>query len=294
MKLAFTIKHHDWEYIERRGGIELLTHLRGGAARVEFRRAAIERAYARFAAAEAEERPEAEIGGLGLVVVQRALLTAEDLGGLLHAFRGDDPWQRLRRTTIPDLDSAYEWALATPDEAFARAFCLADEGVLREERLPDSVARPLLDLRRREIARWSNMLDNAASLWHTLHGVAKATMHGFPVFAGIYVFDRPGGGEVGAGLRPSPFGRCAIAAGSRERDREVRTERLPVRLDNEGVATWSRWGKQAARLVGDLCANQVESRMRGYAATIPLRFVSRLGAEDRARVEAALREEENL
>jgi hypothetical protein len=100
MKLAFTIKHHDWDYIERRGGIELLTHLRGAATRVAFRRAAIDRAYVQFAAAEAAGRPDAEVGGLGLVVVQRALLAAEDLGGLLHAFRGDDPWDRLRRTTI--------------------------------------------------------------------------------------------------------------------------------------------------------------------------------------------------
>jgi hypothetical protein len=132
------------------------------------------------------------------------------------------------------------------------------------------------------------MLENSASLWHTLHGVAKATMHGFPVFAGAYVFEPPGAGEVGAGLRPSPFGRCAIAAGSRERGREVRTDRLPVRLDMEGVATWARWGKVAARLAADLCANQAESRMRGYAATIPLRLVSRLSADAREQIEAAV------
>lgn len=293
MQLAFTVKHHDWEYIEQRGGIELLTHLRGAATRVEFRRSSIERAYARFATADAEERSEAEVGGLGLVVVQRALLAAEDLGGLLHAFRGDDPWQRLRKTTIPDLDAGYDWALARPEEAFAEAFCLADEHILREEGLTNRVIGPLMDLRGREITRWSRMLGNAANLWHTLHGVAKATMHGFPVFAGTYVFDPPGAGEVGAGLRPSPFGRCAIAASSRERDREVRTDRLPVRLDQQGVATWARWGKVAARLAGELSANQAESRMGGYAATIPLRFISRLSPDERSLVEAALTERED-
>jgi hypothetical protein len=293
MQLAFTLKHHDSNYVEHRGGIELLTHLRGAASRVEFRRAAITRAKERFASGEAEERSEAELGGLGLIVIQRALLAAEDLGGLLHAFRGDDPWQRLRKTSIPDLDAAYDWAVATPEEAFSRAFGLANEGVLREDGLGDEVVAPLLDLRQLEIARWSWMLENAASLWHTLHLVAKATMHGFPVFAGNYVFDPPGAGEVGNGLRRSPFGRCAIAASSRERNYEVRTDRVPVRLDSEGVSTWARWGKVAARLAGELCANQAESRMRSYAAIIPLRFVSRLSSHERALVERALTAQED-
>src|SRR4051794_10106957 len=94
----------------------------------------------------------------------------------------------------------------------------------------EAAIRPLLNLRQREVKRWVRMLESAASLWSTLHGVAKATMHGFPVFAGTYVFEPPGGGEVGAGLRASPFGRSAIAAASREQGQEVRTDRLPVRL----------------------------------------------------------------
>ncbi|MGI8846437.1 MAG: hypothetical protein ACR2HC_09760 [Thermoleophilaceae bacterium] len=293
MQLAFTIKLHHWDYVERQGGIELLTHLREASTRVVFRRAAIERAYEGFAAAEADGRVEAEVGGLGLVVVQRALLAAEDLGGLLHAFRADDPWERLRKSTISDLDAAYGWALATPEEVFSKAFCLADGAVLREEGLTNDVIEPLMDLRRREVARWSRMLENAANLWHSLNGVAKATMHGFPVFAGTYVFDPPGAGEVGEGLRPSPFGRSAIAASSRERDGQVRTARLPVRLDREGVATWARWGKIAALLTGDLCANQAESRMRGYAAAIPLRLLWRLSLQEQELVRATLNRHED-
>lgn len=285
MQLAFTLKHNDWPYIERRGGIELLTHLRGAPARVEFRRAAITRAHETFSSGEAENLSEAALGGLGLIVVQRALLAAEDLGGLLHAFLGDDPWRRLRATTIPDIDSAYEWALASPEALFSKTFCLADDRVLREEGVDEAAIRPLLNLRQREVRRWVRMLESAASLWSTLHGVAKATMHGFPVFAGTYVFEPPGAGEVGTGLRASPFGRCAIAAASREHGQEVRTDRLPVRLDREGVAMWARLGKIAASLAGDVCAQQAESRMRGYAATIPLRFISRLNAEDRTLIE---------
>jgi hypothetical protein len=285
MQLAFTLKHNDWPYIERRGGIELLTHLRGAPARVAFRRAAITRALDTFSSGEAAGLPEPELGGLGLIVVQRALLAAEDLGGLLHAFHGDDPWGRLRATTIPDIDSAYEWALANPEALFSEAFCLADDRVLRKEGLDDVAIHPLLNLRQREVKRWVRMLESAASLWSTLHGVAKATMHGFPVFAGTYVFESPGGGQVGAGLRASPFGRCAIAASSIEHGQEVRTDRLPVRLDREGVAMWARWGKVAASLAGDVCAQQAESRMRGYAGTIPLRFPARLNAEERRLVE---------
>jgi hypothetical protein len=77
MQIFGTLRHHDHDYVERRGGFELLTHLRRAPARVKYRREAIERAYSRFQRAEAEQRPEPECCGPGLLVLQRAVLAAE-------------------------------------------------------------------------------------------------------------------------------------------------------------------------------------------------------------------------
>src|SRR3954462_1347170 len=108
MYLAVTIEHDDPGYVEDRGGYALLSHLRGAPARVAHRRETIQRALDAFESAERDGQPDPEIGGRGLLLLQRALLAAEDLGGLLHAFAGPDPWQRLRTARIPELDAAFE------------------------------------------------------------------------------------------------------------------------------------------------------------------------------------------
>src|SRR5437879_28349 len=101
MKMALVVVHHDHAYVERRGGWEFWVHTRGAPARVEYRRQAIARAHDLYGAHE-EGKPEPEVGGLGLLVLQRALLAVEDLGGMLHALAGPGPetWERLRRANI--------------------------------------------------------------------------------------------------------------------------------------------------------------------------------------------------
>src|SRR5204863_7956305 len=99
-------------YIERRGGMPFYSHLRGGAARGSFREDAVARAFELYEQGKAEMRSEAELGGRALLVLQRALLAAEDVGGLLHALSGPDPWARLVSTKLPQLDSAFEQVLS--------------------------------------------------------------------------------------------------------------------------------------------------------------------------------------
>lgn len=118
-KLAVRLAHHDHEYVEDRGGWALLTHLRGAASRARYRTEAIDRAFDRFVEAEDGGRANPKIGGLALLVLQRALLAAEDLGGLLYAFRGSDPWARLVSARVPDLDAAFEAAFRDPELALA-------------------------------------------------------------------------------------------------------------------------------------------------------------------------------
>jgi hypothetical protein len=80
---------------------------------MEYRRLAIQRAYDRFAAAEDNGLDDSQLGGLGLIVLQRALLAVEDLGGVLHSFAGSDPWIRLRSAKISDITAAFDRVLAS-------------------------------------------------------------------------------------------------------------------------------------------------------------------------------------
>jgi hypothetical protein len=48
MKLGIGLAHHDHSYVNRRGGWELLTELRGGGVRADYRRRAVDRSFKRF------------------------------------------------------------------------------------------------------------------------------------------------------------------------------------------------------------------------------------------------------
>jgi hypothetical protein len=113
--------------------------------------------------------------------MQRALLAAEDLGGLIHAFRSRDPWTALRATTIDRIDEAFMWAGGQRKEALVKLFVLADRQLLEAGGYADRDIEILLRARDRVIQRWARMLSTAGSLWLSLRAAAKVTMHGFPM-----------------------------------------------------------------------------------------------------------------
>jgi len=220
--------------------------------------------------------------------MQRALLAAEDLGGVLSAFRADDPWTELRATAIDRIDEAFEWTVVHPIEALPKVFLIADRGALEEEGLAEGDIDTLMRLRERTVQRWNRMLETSASLWLSLRHVAKATIHGFPIWAGDFVFKPPGAGQLSEGLPQSPYGRCALLVTSTEHytgnSTEIRSHRSPVRLDREAVARYARDGKVAARLYAEICDSQAQSRTLGYAAGIPFLLARSLSASDRERL----------
>jgi hypothetical protein len=71
MKLGIGLAHHDHSYVNRRGGWELLTELRGGGVRADYRRRAVDRSFKRFEVARVLGAPDAEVGGHGLLRVPR-------------------------------------------------------------------------------------------------------------------------------------------------------------------------------------------------------------------------------
>jgi len=284
MKVGLSIAHHDHGYVERRGGWELLTHLRGAPARVEYRREAIARALRGYEQAASDRKPNAEVSGLGLIVLQRALLAAEDLGGLLHAFAGPRPWDRLRATTIVQLDEAFNSVLIDPRPAFHDAFRLPIDEHLDDEHLDDMERLAFVRLRERVMGRWEVMLQRAARLWLAHRQVAKATMHGFPLLASEHVVGPPGAGELSDGVR-WPGGLFAVAVTSSERGGHVRTDRHVVTLDRDDVRHYDRQGRSTARLVGELCDSHASSIMDGYAATLPTDLLRTLSGADQKRIE---------
>lgn len=294
VKVGFSITHHDHAYVQRRGGWELLTHMRGAAARVAYRREAIDRALALYEQAAHDGRSGPEVGGNGLIVLQRALLAAEDLGGLLHAFAGPHPWDRLRATNIARLDEAFTRAAGSTELVLQEAFRIPTDEHLRDEEMTDAERPAFGRLRARVAQRWTGMLKRAATLWLPHRAVAKATMHGFPLVAGEHVVGPPGAGELREGVRwpDKPF---AIAVTSSERGGHVRSDRHLVLLDSDSVRRYHRDGRCAAQLAGELCESHSASIMEGCAAMLPTELVRTLSREDQALIEelAARRQRES-
>lgn len=301
LHLEIDIAEVDSAYVEQRGGTALLSYLREGTARAEHRREAIQRAVNLYdKAAATTSGPTAEVGGYGLLVLQRALFAVEDLGVLLHAFAGDDPWTRLRSARIPDLQRAFHRAVNDLDAVLTESFVLATEGLLSREDLTDDQHAALLRLRELAVDRWGRMLARIAGWWVNYFNIAKATMHGFPFVAGKMVTDSPGAGLLGVGLghhRP-PF---AVAVTSRDRptrnvtarlspdgtpihQREIATTRTAVALDERNVADFARTGRLAARLTAELCEHQRNSIMSRHRGSIPLRAVRYLDSDHRRAI----------
>jgi hypothetical protein len=276
-------------YAADRGGVELLSYLREGAARAEHRREAIRRARDLHDNARHDDQRATEAGGFGLLVLQRVLFAVEDVGVLLHSFAGDDPWERLRSTRIPDLRTAFERAVNDVDQVIEEAFVLATDSQIAEEDVTPDQQAALARLGTLTRQRWVRMLERVASWWLGHFNVAKATMHGFPFVAGELVRERPGAGALGAGFtsRTSPF---AVAVTSKDRgietiarepgpdgesvtQREILTTRTPVGLAPSDVAHFDRTGRIAAHLATELCRHHAESIMSAHIGGIPMRAV---------------------
>lgn len=280
MQMALQLRHHDHDYIERLCGWPLYTHLRNASALAEFRAAAVERAWKGYRRAEADSRPDAERGGLGLIVIQRALLAAEDLGRLLHAFADESPWVAFRRAKIDDLDRIFAQAAKDPEEQLFK-MGLLDSSALLGTDLSKSVREAALKLREITARQWSVQLHDSAGLWLTHAPLARATTHGFPVIAGDLLTESPGAGELGEHAQIPDARPFAVVMISKVRDREVNTQLHTVHLDRRMVRMIRDLGRSAAGLYGQLAELKSNCLQVGQAGTVPLLFADRLGNDAR-------------
>jgi hypothetical protein len=268
----------------------MLTHLRGGVVRAEYRTRAIDRSFELFEARRDDGAPDAEVGGHGLLVVQRSLLAAEDLGGLMHALAQPTPWAALRGTNMPELDAAFARAADEPRGVLENAYRLISEQQLSSEGFAEDELVALGRLRSRTYSCWARMLQRVAEFWASTASIAKATMHGFPVLAGSLVLGPPPAGQlaeiVGQVLQDYDPGRFAVAIPAKREGSVVETEVIPVPLNDDAVAHYRGSGITAARLYSRLCEAHANSIMSGHSAMLSDHLLHTLPDEDRALVES--------
>lgn len=282
--MALRGRHHDHDYVENHGGWPFYSYLRGASSRAEFRDGAIERSWAAYRRAAVGSTPSAELGGLGLIVLQRALLAAEDLGRLLHAVGAEEPWIALRQARIDDLNEAFA-AVAENGEIALRRLGLIDSAALVDLDLPRIAAAAALRLREITAREWAAQLTQSADLWLTHWPLARATMHGFPIVAGELIVGPPGAGELGEGLRTPEARPFAVAATSNVKDKHVETDRHIVHLDRLAVGDLRELGRGAAGLCGRLGALKAQAISVAEEGALPLDLASRLTERERRVLE---------
>jgi hypothetical protein len=294
LKLVYA--HHDHDYVERRGGPLLYTHMRGAGGRGRYRRAAVERAHAMYTTALAEGGASMRVGGLGLLVLQRAMLAAEDLGGLLHALLGTPPsFERLTSVSYEELDEVFLDVRNRPERVL-EPFILPTREVLEGEDMTALEVEAAMRLVALTRSRWLQMVRRVAELWLDERVVAKATMHGIPLVAGELVFGPPQAGVLAEDLRDPGTRPFAVAVLSRVQHdrREVITERHIVQLDDRSVSRYLRAGKTAVRLAEELSQTQATSIELGYGYGLPKHSFSLLSSQERVLLDEAMARQQEV
>ena len=259
LKVGLTLPPHDQQYLERRGGIELMSHLRSAGPRAEYRSAAIDRAHDRYIAGDQAHANESELCGLGLIVLQRAYLAVEDLAGLIHAFGGPDPWHRLRSTTVPDLEAALSFVQEDVEAVLTQVFCLPTVGELRAELLREPDLALMLKVRAALARRWHAMLTRTVFVWSQAKS-AKATMHGFPIVSGAELIGPPRAGILAEGFEHQELRRFAVALLTTSKSiHHAHTMKVPIALDPSAVQRCRQAGIAAARLYSEAARAHVHS-----------------------------------
>lgn len=285
MYFELTIRHHDHAYVESRGGHAFFSHLRGAPSRCAYRRRALEGAHRLYHEARDRGDEESRLSGLGLLVLQRALLCAEDLGALLYALDREDAWQRLTGYRVPDIEGVFLGVHTDPEQALAQFRLPADQELASELSDCPVALEGARELCRRTRLRWLYMLEGVINLWLRNRDVAKATMHGYPVIAGDRAVGTPSAGMISDALRDPGVRPFAAALISTVEGSHVTTAVHAVPLDPTAVDSFARNGKLAIKLVEELCAAQAGGIERGYGYMLPLEFLARLPEQQREALE---------
>lgn len=282
----FSLREADQERVENSVGWPLYTHMRGIPRIVAFRRRALDGAHELYKTALAEVMAETGISARGLLVLQRAGLAVEDLGGLLFALGCADPFVGLTATKIDDIDRVFVDLFegrADPAELFRLPTPELIEG---EYGLSDVARRAFHNLREITLAALKQDLLLVGTFWMSHRKVAKRTLHGFGLVASAHVFGPPPAGQlvefVAAG-QPRPFALSLITTRN-DQTLNVNTEYQVVDLAAETVDLIHRSGCAALELIELLESGWLFGlRTGGFA--LPTKLVDELPHEERLALE---------
>jgi hypothetical protein len=283
-RLRFEIRDAvDPDFVEATVGPAFFTHLRAAEATVDFRVRALTRAYGRYENGRSDGLPEPQLGGLGLLVLQRVLFAVEDLGGLCRAVDGQDPWQRLSAYRAWEVDDWFEAFLEGRVDLGELLLLPSKEQLDASASLTDEEARSaagrLRDLTLTE-AQWR--LEFAASFWMSHREPAKTTMHGFGVVGSQALMEPPGGGELSELVPEGTARPFAVALISRDDKaaNSAQTVHHPLDLTASNIERVSNSGLAACELYR-LLARSHRDALRGKRSWIlPTTYKAQLTADE--------------
>lgn len=286
MRLKVQIRDADPGYVEEKVGGELYVHLRAVPAIVDFRRAAIERAYSLHA--ECDPTDECRRGALGLLVLQRAMLAVEDLGGLLHALDPPPSFERLVSYGLREISTIFARLFADP-ALTPQLYGLASAAAIDDEPdLTDEQRKALKHLATITQIRVDGLLAKLRVLWEASYEDAKKTMHGLAFAAGRYATEPPGAGMITHALprnHPRPF---AIPLTTRIVDplaRHVNTEVGALALTPADVDRFRDAGLAACEATEVLVGGRLHGLQTNHAFTVPKTYLDQVAPEHQGAIE---------
>jgi hypothetical protein len=284
LELKLEIKDADPSYVESKVGARLYVHMRAVPAIAAFRRRALERAHALYEAGD--DGNEGRLGALGLLVLQRAMLAVEDLGGLLYAVEAAS-FERLLSYRLEDISELFV-RLFSDASATPAVYGLATaEAIDAEPGLSSAERRALKRLAAITQMNLDAELARVHHFWRDTHAEAKKTMHAVTFLEGRYVIDAPGAGVVNQFVSSDQERPFAVPLTTRvdHRTNVVNTEVGTLSLTRTAVATFRDAGLAACFASEMLISARLHQIATNHAVTVPMVFLTRLDDEDRRTLE---------
>lgn len=280
-ELKIEVREADPTYVEEKVGAELYVHLRAVPANVAFRRGAIERAYTLYE--DTDNQDEARLGGLGLLVLQRAMLAVEDLGGLVFAYADPPDFGRLVSYDLADISGQFDRLFRHRDAVPDLYRFPTSDAIDIEPGLTEEQRAAMRRLRAVTLAHLRQSLALVRHFWLTLHFEAKKTMHGVGFMAGEHALAPPGSGMVGALIDPAHTRPFAVTLDTQVDDatRHVNTRVSTVDLSPPAVMRMRDAGFAACEAIEIFAAGRLHGLQTNHAYTLPRIHLEELEQSDR-------------
>lgn len=281
MQLKVEIRDAEPAYVEEKVGTELYVHLRAVPAIVDFRRAALARATTIYD--QCDPTDECRQGALALLVLQRAMLAVEDLGGLLYALDEPPSFKRLISYDLSDIGALFARLFAEPELTPTLYRLATAEALADEPGLTDAERTALKQLTRITLMRVDAQLALVRPFWDSCYDAAKKTMHGLAFVAGRYAVESPGAGMISRALPHAQERPFAVPLTTRvdRMTRNVNTEVGVIALTKTAVAGFVAAGEAALHATEVLVGGRLHGLETNHAYTVPKTYLDQLAPRER-------------